>query len=324
MLTRLLFVPLMLAVSLLLAGCKDVLFSRLTEAQANEVLAALSEARIEASKERVDDSAWQVLVDDARLGAALVYLRNRGLPSRPSASLGEVFKKEGMISSPMEERARYAYALQEDIAATIRRIDGVVDARVHIALPNNDPLATRVVPVSASVFIKHRNSLDIDMLGPNIKAMVMAGVEGLDFRNVALVALPVESAAPAEPTPAGQRTGFMSVQAATLAPAGGSPTSSDVDWIVSLSALLIAAAVLAWVVRLRRGMPHKSWSAAVESVPAATPRGAVFSVDTVGREPVAATAAKRMAVSAPSPSPSAHPGLFDLPPAARLPQGPVR
>lgn len=245
---------------LCLAGCKEVLFSRLSEAQANEVLAALSQARIGATKTRLDGELWQVDVESAEVGHALVYLRNRGLPTQPAPNLGEVFKKDGLISSPMEERARYASALQEGIAATLRRIDGVADARVHVAIPQNDPLSNRIVPASAAVFIKHLPSLDIEMLTPSIKSMVMASVEGLDYRNITLVSVRADGDAPRPPaqnTPA-RSASFMSAQAAGLA----EPVVSSVPGAALHERLLAAAAgfgmvaVAGWgVLRRRRANP---------------------------------------------------------------------
>jgi type III secretion protein J len=184
----------LLSALLPLAACKDTLFGRLSEAQANEVLAALSEARIDAAKSRVDETTWQVDIEVALAGAALVYLRDRGLPTQRTASMGEIFKKEGLISSPVEERARLAFALQEDLATTLRRIDGVVEARVHVAIPKNDPLSDKQVPASAAVFLKYRSQVDIEMLSPEIKKMVMTSIEGLDFRNISLFALPADGA----------------------------------------------------------------------------------------------------------------------------------
>jgi type III secretion protein J len=232
-----LFLGLLLA--FLLTACNDVLFAKLSESQANEVLAALSEAGIPAIKEPVDDTTWRIEVPSDKVGTALLFLRARALPSQPRATMGEVFKKDGLISSPTEERARYNFALQEDIASTLRRIDGVVDARVHVAIPHNDPLSDRVVPVSASVFLKYRRPLDIDLVAPQIKALVTASVEGLDYRNIALFPFTAET------LPNGPMSAHFQAPGQNQAEAGGPP--GLVQWLLGLiGAALLLAVVMVW------------------------------------------------------------------------------
>jgi type III secretion protein J len=278
---------LLIALSIVLSGCQDVLFSKLSEPQANEVLAALAEARIGASKERVDDSNWRVHVASDRVGEALVFLRDRGLPVRPSPTMGEVFKKDGMVSTPMEERARYAWALQESIASTLRRIDGVTEARVHVALPHNDPLADRAVPPSASVFLKHRRTLDVDVLTPQIKSMVMASVEGLDYRNISLFAYPVDArplSTSVRHAESGAAEGWIDSATALLPSAharSASPAATPTErgwpasapWsVLLLSAAAAVCASVVWWTRRRGSMAQAQWSAEPASAGGAAPR----------------------------------------------------
>jgi type III secretion protein J len=290
--------------SLLLAGCKETLFARLTEPQANEVVAALAEARIEVAKSRIDENTWQIEVEGGQIGQALVMLRNRGLPSQPTASLGDVFKKDGMISSPQEERARYAFALQEGISATLRRIDGVVDARVHVVIPQNDPLSSRVMPATASVLMRHRRNVDMQMLGPSIKSIVMASVEGLDIKNIALLALPVEQDAVVE-SPLRDRAGFMDAQASTSASAKDAAPAhlAGGPWFGLAAAGVAAAAVLAWWRRQRR---------AYEQVAGGISARASDDEEAASSAPVP-TQRERPVRLVLTPAPTAHPGLFDTP-----------
>ena len=305
-----------LAAVALLAGCKETLLSKVTEPQANEVLAALSEARIDASKESIDETHWQVKVDDAKVGQALVFLRNRGLPSQPSATMGEVFKKDGMISSATEERARYAFALQEDIAGTLRRIEGVVDARVHVAIPHADPLATRVTPVSASVFIKYRPALDIDLMAPNIKSMVMSSVEGLDFRNITLVALPaVRDAAADAPAPPQRGGGMFAAHAAARefpaqepAPQIASPAGSaaSVELLGAAMAGLCLTGAAAWCLRHNGAA---AWLRRARLAASGGPRTDAGADDVVVLVKSAAATSRERA-HARAHAPCAQPGLF--------------
>jgi type III secretion protein J len=172
-----------LALSLLLTACTGTpLYSNLTEQQANEVLAALLRANLDADKMRTagNDPVWTVHVSSEQFDQAMTVLRASGLPSAAKESLGDVFKKEGFVSSALEEKARYIYALEQGFEATIMGIDGVVNASVHIALPERDLLTDEVRPARASVTIIKAPTAKIEQQKANIISIVKNGVEGLD------------------------------------------------------------------------------------------------------------------------------------------------
>ena len=180
---KLLFV---IAVALMLAGCdKEVtLHSGLEERQANLVMAALRDAGIGCNKEPGEEGTWNVLVSEPKFADAVNLLEQQGLPRRPHMSVGEVFKKTGMISSPSEERIRFMDALAQDLARTISMIDGVVDARVHVVLPENDPFARNAQPSSAAVAIRSRWDADVTDIVPSVKGLVKNAIEGLQYEKI--------------------------------------------------------------------------------------------------------------------------------------------
>lgn len=191
-----------LAVATLLAGCQVALYSNLTETEANQIVAALSADEIGAAKQRVDGGQWQVSVDEGQLARALDLLRAQGLPQERFSSLGDVFQKQGLVSTPAEERMRYIHAVSQELSQTLRTIDGVVAARVHVVVPANDPLADKLRPSSAAVFIKHRPDTDLRLLGPAVKDMVAHSIEGLTHEQVSLSLFEARRAPPAaEPAP---------------------------------------------------------------------------------------------------------------------------
>ncbi|NVM90477.1 type III secretion system inner membrane ring lipoprotein SctJ [Variovorax sp. SG517] len=175
-----------LALLMALGGCKVGLYSNLNEQEANEIVAALSSEGIDAAKSRVEGSNWQVEVDESRMSAALDVLRAQGLPHERFATMGEVFQKQGLVSTPSEERMRYIYAVSQELSQTLRNVDGVVSARVHVVIPANDPLSEKTRPSSAAVFIKHRPDVDIRLLAPAVKEMVAHSIEGLTHDQVSL------------------------------------------------------------------------------------------------------------------------------------------
>ena len=170
-----------LPLALLFAGCdtQTTLHANLDERQANLVMAALLDNGIPCTKIPGDEGAWTVTVAQDRFAKAVNLLEKQGLPRRDYQGLGEVFKKSGMISSPSEERIRFMDALAQDISRTIASIDGVVDARVHVVLPENDPFARNALPSSAAVAVRARWDADISEYIPAIKGLVKNAIEGL-------------------------------------------------------------------------------------------------------------------------------------------------
>lgn len=169
--------------AMLLTGCgsETTLHSQLDERQANLVIATLLDAGIPCHKIAGDENLWNVIIDEKDFARAVNLLEKQGLPRRSYQGIAEVFKKTGMVSSPSEERIRFMDALAQDLSRTIAGIDGVVDARVHIVLPENDPFAKNALPSSAAVAIRSRWDANVEDLIPQIKNLVINAIEGLQF-----------------------------------------------------------------------------------------------------------------------------------------------
>ena len=174
------------AAAIATTGCdkETRLNSNLEETQANLIVAALLDAGISAHKTAGDEGTWNVEVAQSRFADAANLLEKKGLPRRAYNGVGEVFKKSGMVSSPSEERIRFMDALAQDLARTIAGIDGVLDARVHIVLPENDPFARNALPSSAAVAIRARYDADLADYIPSIKGLVKNAIEGLAFEKI--------------------------------------------------------------------------------------------------------------------------------------------
>lgn len=188
-----------LALPFALAGCGEQdIYSKLTEGEANEIVAALGQADIASSKREAGKEGWSVAVGEDQFARAVDVLRAKGLPRDKYASLGQVFEKKGFVSSPIEERARLNYGLSQELSHTVSEIDGVVEARVHLAIPEADPLSDKIKPSSAAVFVKYQPGFDLRGETGAIKALVTNSVEGLSYDRVSVVMVASQVARPEE------------------------------------------------------------------------------------------------------------------------------
>jgi type III secretion protein J len=190
-----------LALALLLAACGDqTLYAKLDERQANDMVSTLRLAGVPASK-RAKEDGFEVLTAEADFARAVQILKAQGLPREDFDSLGKVFKREGFVSTPVEERARLMHALSQELSHTLTSIDGVLQARVSLVVPERHPLSDKVQPSSASVMIKHRPGFNVEALLPKVRALVVNSVEGLPYESVSVVAFVAEPAPVPPPTP---------------------------------------------------------------------------------------------------------------------------
>ena len=175
---------LVLLACLLLAACSQVsMYSDLDERQANEVLAALLAADIAADKRTsLSKTGWEIRVDRGDFSRAMQVLQALGLPRQQYATMCDVFRKEGLASSAIEEKARYICSRQQELARTLSSYPGVIEARVHIALQERDDLGGPG-DSSAAVVIFQQPGSNLENLRARIKTVVKDGIEGLEDIN---------------------------------------------------------------------------------------------------------------------------------------------
>jgi type III secretion protein J len=204
--------PLALAwlVLLLLCGCAErtntELYRSLPENEANRLVAFLDAHSIKAVK-LAGREGVAVLVSAASLPLAARLSTDAGLPREQYKGFGTVFQKDGLVSSPLEERARMMFAISQQLEAMLTQIDGVVEAKVSVVLPERRSGRYTELP-SAAVMVKHLDALDTTLLTWKIHRLVASSVPGLvdgDARQISISFAAVESpsmssTAPSYPT----------------------------------------------------------------------------------------------------------------------------
>jgi type III secretion protein J len=178
-------------------GCSMPIQHGLDESAANEMLTSLERAGIPASKDRDDDGVFVVVVAKTDALRAMDLMRSLGLPRGPRAGFGETYKQPSLVPTLTEERARYVEALAGEIARTLEHVEGVVSARVHLVLPEPDPLADSLaidgkprVAAQAAILLKTRAGRPAPISEQDVRKLVAGGVPGLEPSAVAVVTTP--------------------------------------------------------------------------------------------------------------------------------------
>ena len=175
-----------------LVGCASPVAGGLDDGQADRIVVALARAGIDAQKEADGTSDGKLAVTVARDDAtrALAVLADEELPA-PAARAGiDALGKDELVPSVDAERARLAAALSAELEKSLESVDGVLRARVHLNLPDADPLRDGLpLRSSASVLLTTRP-------GPSpiaieaVQKLVAAGSPSLAAQDVAVVVVP--------------------------------------------------------------------------------------------------------------------------------------
>ena len=176
-----------------LTGCGgEVLLHKLDEPQSNQVLVALGEAGLSARKERdgSDEGTFSVAIRPSEAAAARTVLSARDLPRPRSPGFSDLFGSAGLVPTPLEEQARYLHALAGELGRSLETLDGVLGARVHLALPAPDPLRpeARRTP-RASVLLKCRPDARarLEAQADGIRRTLAGAADGLEPAGVAVL-----------------------------------------------------------------------------------------------------------------------------------------
>lgn len=187
----------------LFTGCASqrTIVNALDEREANEIQVFLSGKGIAVTKVQSTEAGgpggtkiilWDIKVNEDQATEAMALLNQAGLPRRKGVNLLGIFAGGGLVPSELQEKIRYQAGLAEQIASTIRKIDGILDAEIQVSIPEENPLnvsGEKKEKITASVYVKHSGVLD----DPNahlvnkIRRLVAASVPGLNYDNVTVI-----------------------------------------------------------------------------------------------------------------------------------------
>ena len=161
---------------------KAILFSGLEAREATSVIAKLEALNI--PYEQKGDGGT-ILISSDQVSKIRMQLAAEGMPS---AGVGyEIFDKTDTFgTTAFVQNVNRLRALEGELSRTIKSLDNIDSARVHLVIPDRQIFARDNQPPSASVVVKARARLSRGQVNA-IQHLVAAAVAGLVANNVALI-----------------------------------------------------------------------------------------------------------------------------------------
>jgi flagellar M-ring protein FliF len=178
----------LLAVLMLRGGGNErmaLLYADLDLREAGQIAEHLDAAHI---PHQSAGNGTQIMVPADQVTRARLLLAKDSLPS--GGSIGyEIFDRgDSFTTNEFQQNMNQLRALEGELARTIRSINGVCAARVHLVLPKREPFSRDRQEAQASVLLTTAGAGRLDHEGVQaIVTMVAAAVPGLRPRNVAVV-----------------------------------------------------------------------------------------------------------------------------------------
>ena len=162
------------------------LFLDMSTQDSADVISALQDSNTEY---RMDASTGIISVPAESVQETKLMMASRGLPTSSSLRGYAVLEEEqGLGTSNFMEQARYHRALEQELVETIRHIQIVRNARVHLSIPKQTSFLRSVNRPSASVMIELIGLQGLNDTQLNgILHLVTSSVAGMEPSNVSIV-----------------------------------------------------------------------------------------------------------------------------------------
>jgi flagellar M-ring protein FliF len=160
------------------------LFAGLTDADKAAVVDALTAGKIDVA---VNMTTGAVQVPAQYVQEAKMLLASQGLPNSPATGY-DLLSEIPLGTSRAIEQARLHQSKESELARSIMDINGIDQARVHLALPEATAFVRDAARPSAAVFVRATPGGDIsDGQVTSITRMVSTAVPGLSMSDVSVV-----------------------------------------------------------------------------------------------------------------------------------------
>jgi flagellar M-ring protein FliF len=160
------------------------LFSNLSGTDANAMVEKLTADGVDY---QLADGGSTILVPADKVDSERLAMSGEGLPADTESGY-TLLDQQGVTTSEFMQQKNYQRALSQELANTIKSIDGVDSAVVNLAVPTKDVFLDEQDPTTASVLVKLRPGKELSNDNvTSIVNLVAGGVEGMDPKNVSVI-----------------------------------------------------------------------------------------------------------------------------------------
>ncbi len=159
----------------------SILFNNLSTKDASAIVDSLQKA---GTKYELANDGQTILVPQDQVNNLRLTLSGQGLPGDAGTGYA-LLDQQGITTSDFMQHTNYQRALEGELANTIKSIDGVEAATVHLVMPTKDVFADNQDQPTASVLVASSPSQPLS--GQQVQAivhLVASSVEGLDPTEV--------------------------------------------------------------------------------------------------------------------------------------------
>jgi flagellar M-ring protein FliF len=162
----------------------SVLYAGLSGEEGGRTLAELQKLNI---PYKITEGGRVILVPSADVGRARLQLAARGVPKQEGNEWA-VLDNESLGVSPFVEQVHYVRGVESALSRTVRDIDGVISAKVSLAVPKETDFIGTAAKPSASVLLRLRPGTELTSAQVDgIVGLVASSVPGLTRENVTIV-----------------------------------------------------------------------------------------------------------------------------------------
>ncbi|QCI23640.1 flagellar basal body M-ring protein FliF [Buchnera aphidicola (Macrosiphoniella sanborni)] len=162
----------------------QILYNNLSDEDSGTIINELNQMKI---PYQLTDISGQISVPKNKVYEIRLHLAENNLPK--SGGIGfELLDKAKFGVSQFNEKINYQRALEGELARTIKRINIVKNARIHIAFPESSLFLHNKKPSSASVVLELQSGYQLDSGQINaILHLVSSSISNLPIDNITIV-----------------------------------------------------------------------------------------------------------------------------------------